>query len=121
MLVRAQRENFVETLLHPLDLPGVAAGPSYTALREAGDVNPRSTRMLRPHIRSVYSRILNCASSAVDIHTLLAERRHLAEQLRSTLTCLGILRAQCIRCLTDEARHHLLCAINQEAGVCRNL
>jgi hypothetical protein len=57
----------------------------------------------------------------VDIHTLLAERRHIAEQLRSTLTCLGILRAQFIGCLTDEARHHLLCAINEEAGVCRDL
>jgi hypothetical protein len=57
----------------------------------------------------------------VDIHTLLAERRDIAEQLRSTLTYLGILRAQFIRCLTEEARHTLLSAINEEAGVCREL
>jgi hypothetical protein len=57
----------------------------------------------------------------VDVHILKAERRRISEQLRSTLTCLGILRAQIIGCLTQEARHHLLAALDEESGVCREL
>jgi hypothetical protein len=57
----------------------------------------------------------------MDVYILLAERRRIADQFRSTLTCLGILRAQFIGCLTNEARHHLLWAINEEAEVCRDL
>jgi hypothetical protein len=57
----------------------------------------------------------------VDVHILAAERRRISEQLRSTLTCLGILRAQIIGCLTDEARHHLLAALDEESRVCCEL
>ena len=61
------------------------------------------------------------AGSAVDIHILLAERRHIGEQLRSTLTRLSILRAQFSGRLTEEARQHVRCAINEEAEVFRDL
>jgi hypothetical protein len=57
----------------------------------------------------------------MDIHILLGERRRVADQFRSTLTCLGILRAQVIGSVTNEARHHLLAAIEDEAAVCRGL
>ena len=57
----------------------------------------------------------------MDIHILLGERRRIADQFRSTLTCLGILRAQVIASVTDEARHHLLAASEDEAEVCRGL
>ena len=57
----------------------------------------------------------------MDVHILIAERGRVAEQFRSTLTCLGILRAQLIGCLTDEGRHHLLSALDAEAEVCREL
>jgi len=57
----------------------------------------------------------------MDVQTLLAERQRIAERLNSTRTCLGILRAQFISCLTEEARQHLLCAMEEEAEVCREL
>ena len=57
----------------------------------------------------------------MDIHILLGERRRIADQFRSTLTCLGILRAQVIGAGTEEARYHLLAAIEGEAEVCRGL
>jgi hypothetical protein len=57
----------------------------------------------------------------VDVHILAAERQRIAERLNSTRTCLGILRAQIIGCLTDEARQHLLCALEEEAEMCREL
>jgi hypothetical protein len=38
----------------------------------------------------------------MDVHILIVERGRVAEQFRSTLTCLGITRAQLIGCLTDE-------------------
>ena len=57
----------------------------------------------------------------MDVHLLRAERQRIAEQFRSTLTCLGILRAQLIGALTDEARQHLRVAIESEAAVSREL
>jgi hypothetical protein len=57
----------------------------------------------------------------MDVQTLLAERQRIAERLNSTRTCLGILRAQFIGCLTEEAREHLLYAMEEEAEVCREL
>jgi hypothetical protein len=57
----------------------------------------------------------------MDVHILAAEHQRIAERLNSTRTCLGILRAQIIGCLTDEARQHLLCAMEEEAEVCRDL
>ena len=52
----------------------------------------------------------------MDVHLLLAERQRIAEQFRSTLTCLAMLRAQLIAALTDEARQHLLAILEEEFG-----
>ena len=54
----------------------------------------------------------------MDVHLLLAEgqRQRLAEQFRSTFTCLSILRAQLIGASTDEARQHLKSAVARELG-----
>jgi hypothetical protein len=57
----------------------------------------------------------------MDVHLLRAERRRIAEQFRSTLTCLGILRGQLIGALTDEARQHLRSAMERESAVAREL
>jgi hypothetical protein len=51
----------------------------------------------------------------MDVHLLMAERRRVADEFRSTLTYLAILRAQLIRS-TDEARQHLLAVIEDEAA-----
>ena len=52
----------------------------------------------------------------MDVHLRMAERRRVADEFRSTLTYLAILRAQLIRSLTDEARQHLLAVIEDEAA-----
>ena len=57
----------------------------------------------------------------MDLHILRAEQRRIADDFRSTLTSLGILRAQLIGCTTDEARQHLLAAIEEGAGASRDL
>ena len=57
----------------------------------------------------------------MDVHLLLAERQRIAEQFRSTLTCLAMLRAQLIAALTDEARQHLLAILEEESAVSRDL
>jgi hypothetical protein len=57
----------------------------------------------------------------MDVRLLLADRQRLAEQFRSTFTCLSILRAQLIRASTDEARQHLKSAINEQSGAAREL
>ena len=57
----------------------------------------------------------------MDVHLLLAERQRLAEQFRSTFTCLSILRAQLIGASTDEARQHLQSAIDDQSAVAREL
>jgi hypothetical protein len=53
----------------------------------------------------------------MDVHLVRAERRRIAEQFRSTLTCLGILRGQLIGALTDEARQHLRSVMDGESAV----
>ena len=57
----------------------------------------------------------------MDVHLLRAERQRIAEQFRSTLTCLGLLRGQSIGALTDEARQHLRSAMEEESAVAREL
>ena len=57
----------------------------------------------------------------MDMHLLRAERHRIAEQFRSTLTCLGILRGQLVGALTDEARQHLRSAMEGESAVAREL
>jgi hypothetical protein len=57
----------------------------------------------------------------MDVHLLRAEHRRIAYQYRSTLTCLGIMRAQRIGASTEEARGHLQAAIDEQLAVARNL
>jgi hypothetical protein len=57
----------------------------------------------------------------MDIHLLVAERKRVADEFRSTLTCLAILRAQLTRSLTDEARQHLLAVIGEKVAQSRKL
>jgi hypothetical protein len=57
----------------------------------------------------------------MDVHLLREERRRIAEQFRSTLTCLGILRGQLIGALTDEGRQHLRSVMEGESAVAREL
>ncbi len=57
----------------------------------------------------------------MDVHLLRAERQRIAEQFRSTFTCLSILRAQFIGASTDEARQHLQSAIDEQSALAREL
>jgi hypothetical protein len=57
----------------------------------------------------------------VDVHTLIAERKRVAEELRSTLTCLGVLRASLISSLTAEAREHLLSPFQEQMSLAHQL
>ncbi len=57
----------------------------------------------------------------MDVHLLRSERHRIAEQFRSTLTCLGLLRGQLIGALTGEARQHLRSAIERISAVAREL
>jgi hypothetical protein len=83
-------------------------------LTSRGSYRPRGSQ------RRVYFKDI-LEGTYMDIHILIGERRRIADQFRSTLTCLGILRAQVIGAGTEEARHHLLAAIEDEAEVCRGL
>ena len=56
----------------------------------------------------------------MDIYALMTERKRIADDLRSTLTCLG-LRASLIGSPTDEARQHLLSTIEGEMSAAREL
>ena len=55
------------------------------------------------------------------VHTLIAERKRVAEELHSTLTCLGVLRASFIGSVTEEARQHLLSTIGEQMRLARQL
>ena len=57
----------------------------------------------------------------MDIHALIGERKRVAEELRSTLTCFGLLRACLIESLAIEARQHLLSTIEGEMSAVREL
>jgi hypothetical protein len=57
----------------------------------------------------------------MDIYALMTERKRIADDLRSTLTCLGILRASLIGSPTEEARQHLLSTIEGEMSAAREL
>ena len=57
----------------------------------------------------------------MDIYALMAERNSVADDLRSTLTCLGVLRASLVGSLTEEARQHLLSTIQGEMSAARKL
>ena len=57
----------------------------------------------------------------MDIHALIAERNRVAEELRFTLTCFGLLRAFLIESLTIETRQHLLSTIEGEMSAVREL
>jgi len=57
----------------------------------------------------------------MDIYALMAERKSVADDLRSTLTCLGVLRAGLIGSPTEEARQHLLSTIEGEMSAAREL
>jgi hypothetical protein len=57
----------------------------------------------------------------MDVHLLRAERRRIAERYRSTLTCLGIMRAQRIGASTEEAQGHLQTAIDEQSAMAREL
>jgi hypothetical protein len=57
----------------------------------------------------------------MDVHALVAERKRVAEELRSTLTCLSVLRASLIESLAGEGRQHLLSSIEAEMNAAREL
>jgi len=57
----------------------------------------------------------------MDIYALMAERKSVADDLCSTLTCLGVLRASLIGSPTEEARQHLLSTIEGEMSAAREL
>ncbi len=55
----------------------------------------------------------------MDIDILMAERRRLADEFRSKLTRLGQLRGQLVDARTDEGRHYLYAAVDEETAVFR--
>jgi hypothetical protein len=60
--------------------------------------------------------------SAVNLQSLVVERRRVADEFRATITYLAMLRAHLARHdLTDEARRHLLPVIEEEAAESRKL
>jgi hypothetical protein len=57
----------------------------------------------------------------MDLHSLRAERRRMALQVRSTFTCLSKLRAQLKGASTQEARQHLQSLVEEQSAVAHEL
>ncbi len=57
----------------------------------------------------------------MDVHLLMAERRHVSEEFRSRLASLAMQRSRLADAMTDEGRQHLYAAVDEQADLCRKL